>query len=263
MITASLGSHRFEAGPTYHYNASDVGQLVATMMLPESTTDYVNELSGVNATNEEVRQVAAAGIVRLAVAQAKYSLVYEATRVLLGVCGGEVGTVAEDLLKGTYKGDDLRRKIDGKLSNALLDSASVLATRKNKPTETAAVIEEQIDVDGNLFVIGLANGGIISAAHTFLELEEGDHALSFVRYSRRKSGDEVPDMYPYPEERIEALKREALGRQVVVYDEDYCTEQTLRTAVGYFAELFEKPVVGIAPVEVERRITYNPLVVKA
>lgn len=263
MITASLGSHRFESGPTYHYNASNTEQLVATMLEPESTTAYVNELPGVNASASEIQEVAAAGIVRLAVAKAEYKYVPEATKVLLDVCAGEVDAVPRDIFKDPYGWGVDRYTINGSLSNAILDSASVLATRKNRPAETAGVIGAETRVDEGLFVIGLANGGIISAAHTFLQLGEGDHALSFVRYSRHKNGDKEPSMYPYPDSKRDALKRTAEGRQVVVYDEDYGSGKTLKTAVDYFAALFDKEVVGIAPVEVERRITFNPLVLKS
>lgn len=263
MITVSLYSHRFESGPTYHYNASNTGQLVATMLDPEATTDYVNVLPGVEATSEEVQQVAAAGIVRLAVSGAEYKYVPEATKMLLDVCAGETDAIPRDIFKDPYSWDDNRYTVSGSLANAILDSASVLATRKNKPAETAGVLGAETHVDEGLFVIGLANGGIISAARTFLQLGEGDHALSFVRYSRHKSDDKEPNMYPYPDSRKDALKRAAEGRQVVVYDEDYSTGKTLSTAVDYFAGLFEKQVVGIAPVEVERRITYKPLIVRS
>lgn len=262
MITASLGSHRFESGPTYHYNASNAGQLVETMLAPEATTDYVNTLSGVNATPEEIQQVAVAGLVRLAVGEPEYSLIPEASKVLLDVCRGEADTIPADVFKDSHSWDD-RYKLRGSLSNATLDSASVLATRKNNAAETAGLIGTEVRVDEGVFVIGLANGGIISTARTYLQLGEGNHELSFVRFSRHKSDDKEPNMYPYPDSRKDALRRAAEDRQVVVFDEDYATGKTLRTAVDYFAELFDKEVVGVAPVEVERRITYKPLVVKS
>ncbi len=262
MITASLGSHRFESGPTYHYNASKMGELVEAMLDPESTIDYVNVLPGVNATPEEVQQVAAAGIVRLAVGSPEYKYVPEAGKMLLDVCRGEADTIPKDIFKDPYSWDDWY-KIRGSLANAILDSASVLATRKNRAAETAGLIGAEVKVDEGVFVIGLANGGIISAAHTFLELGEGDHELSFVRYSRLKSRHKEPDMFPYPDERKDALRRTGEGRQVVIYDEDYSSGKTLKTAVDYFAGIFDKEVVGIAPAEVERRITYNPLVIRS
>lgn len=263
MITVSLGSHRFESGPTYHYNASGTGQLVETMLDPEATTAYVNTLTGVNATPEEIQQVAAAGIVRLAVGT-EYKYVPEASKLLLDVCRDEAGSIPADIFIDPHSWDDRDRyKLRGSLSNATLDSASVLATRKNNAAETAGIIGTEIQTDEGIFVIGLANGGIISAARTFLQLGEGNHELSFVRYSRHKSHDQEPNMYPYPDSRKDALRRAAEDRQVVVFDEDYATGKTLRMAVGYFAELFDKEITGIAPVEVERRITYKPLVVKS
>jgi hypoxanthine-guanine phosphoribosyltransferase len=151
----------------------------------------------------------------------------------------------------------------GDLSNAMLDSASVLATRKNDAAETAGIIGAEVDVDEGVFIIGLANGGIISAARTFLQLGKGDHELSFVRYSRNKSQDKKPNMYPYPESRKDSLRRAAEGRHVVIYDEDHASGVTLSTAVDYFAGLFGRAVIGIAPVEVDRRITYKPFVIKS
>ncbi len=264
MITVSLGSHRFESGPTYHYNDSNAGQLVEAMLAPGATTDYVNTLSGANATPEEIQQVAAAGIVRLAVGESEYSFIPEASKVLLDVCMGKANKVPKDLFIGSRSWDETpRSRLRGTLSNATLDSASVLATRKNNAVETAGIIETEIQTDEGIFVIGLANGGIISTARTVLQLKGGNHELSFVRYSRYKSMDKEPNMHPYPESRKDALRRAAEDRQVVVFDEDYATGKTLKTAVDYFAQLFDKQVMGIAPVEVERRITYNPLVVKS
>jgi hypoxanthine-guanine phosphoribosyltransferase len=262
MISVSLASHRFESGPSYHYNASDAGQLVDTMFNPEPTTRYVNMLPGVNATDEEVQQVAAAGLVRLAVSEPEYKFVPEASRVLLDVCRGQTETISKDIFKDRHSWDD-RYELRGDLSNAMLDSASVLATRKNDAAETAGIIGAEVDVDEGVFIIGLANGGIISAARTFLQLGKGDHELSFVRYSRNKSQDKKPNMYPYPESRKDSLRRAAEGRHVVIHDEDHASGVTLSTAVDYFAGLFGRAVIGIAPVEVDRRITYKPFVIKS
>lgn len=263
MITTSLGSHRFESGPTYHYNASNAGQLVETMFNPEPTTEYVNMLPGVDANPEEIQQVAAAGIVRLAIEKPDYKFVIEARNVLLNVCRGEADAIPRDIFKDPYSWSGDKYKLRGYLPNAILDSASVLATRKNDADETADIIGKEIQLDEGVFVIGLAKGGIISAAHTFLRLGEGNNELSFVRYSRHKSQDKEPYMYPYPDSRKDSLRNAAEGRQVVVYDEDYSSGKTLKTAVDYFAELFDKQIVGVAPVEVERRITYKPLVIKS
>jgi hypothetical protein len=55
----------------------------------------------------------------------------------------------------------------------------------------------------------------------------------------------------------------AKGRQVVVFDEDHSSGETLKTATKYFASLLGAKALGIAPVEVERRITFNPLVIES
>lgn len=254
MITTSLGSHRFESGPTIHYNGSDAKELAEIVLNPQPTIDYVNKLPGVNTTPEEIAQVAAAGIVRLAVEQSEYYLIPKASKILLDACSG--ATDGRSCL-------NIAQKLDRRLDNAVLDSASVLATRKNEAGETAKIIRGEIPKDEGIFIIGLANGGFISTAQTFLEIGEGDHALSFVRYSRRKCDDTEPNMYPYPDSRIDSLRRAAKGRHVVIHDEDYGTGETLRTAVSYFSNLFGKSVLGIAPVEIDRRIKYNPLVIRS
>ena len=156
-----------------------------------------------------------------------------------------------------------KQVIHRQLGNAVMDSASVFATRRNKAAETAALVRAETGVDENVFVIGLASGGIISAARTFLELGEGDHGLAYVKYSRYKNKDKEPNLYPYPENKKDMFRDMAEGRQVVVYDEDYTSGKTLKTAVGYFANLLSTEVVGVAPVEVERRISYKPLIVKS
>jgi hypoxanthine phosphoribosyltransferase len=261
MITASIGSHRFEDGPTYHYNGMSARELVKTIVSPEETTDYVNVLEGVNASTVEIQQIAAAGLVRLAIEGPDYELIPEATKVLIATCREETDDISTDTLKDPHSWDD-RYLLRGSLANASIDSASVLANRRNDTEETARKIESKLDSDEGIFVIGLANGGIISAARTFIELGGNDNQLSFVRFSRYKNKDMQPNMYPYPKARVEWLRSLAEDRRVVIFDEDYTTRATLHEAVSYFAELFEKDVVGIAPVEVGRQITYDPIDVR-
>jgi len=259
MITASIGSHRFESGPTYHFNGSNFAELSEVVLDPTQTTEYVNTLPNVEATPAELREVAASGIVRLAVRGSDLELLERASSTLVGVCEG--GTIDKADFTDRWSGKDVFR--GSGLGNQILDSASVLATRKNKIAETADIINREAPTDVGYFVIALANGGLISAARTYLHLGEGRHRFGVVRYSRHKSSDDVPDMYPYPDSRKDWLKRAAEGRQVIVVDEDYGTGKTLKTATDYFAGLLETKVVGIAPVEVERRITFNPLVIKS
>lgn len=260
MITASLGSHRFEAGPTYYFNNSNVETLSNVILDPAPTVDYVNTLPGVDATPEEIRQVAASGVMRLAIQGAEFRSIPSTSRILLDVCSGDDGIQESDFRdKQNPAGGFL---FSGKrLSNAYLDSASVLATRKNDAEETANIIQQKIPTDEGYLVIGIANGGIISAAHTFLQLGEGNHALSFASYSRHKRKEKEPNMYPYPSERASWLRNMAQNREVVVYDEDYASRETISTAVKFFAGMLESKVHGIVPVNVGRRITYSPLVI--
>lgn len=82
MITASIGSHRFESGPTYQYNASSGPELNGIIIDPSSTVDYVNALPKVDATPQEIREVAAAGIVRLALEESEPELQERAGELL-------------------------------------------------------------------------------------------------------------------------------------------------------------------------------------
>lgn len=259
MISASIGSHRFESGPTYHFNGSKFDELSGIVLDPTETVCYVNALPKVEATPTELRDVAASGIARLAVQGPNLELLQRASCMLVSVCDG--GTVDRADFTDISKGKDFF--YGTRLTNQILDSASVLATRKNKVEETAAIIATETPTDEGYFIIALANGGLISAARTYLQLREGNNSFGVVRYSRHKSSDEKPNMYPYPDSRKEWLKREAKGRQVVVLDEDYGNGKTLKTATDFFANLLETKVLGIAPVEVERRITFNPLVIKS
>ncbi|HSX43965.1 MAG TPA: hypothetical protein VLE69_01535 [Candidatus Saccharimonadales bacterium] len=258
MISASIGSHRFETGPSYHFNGSNLEQLYDVIADPTATMEYVNTLPEAEATPAEIREVAASGIVRLAVKGSNMDLLQRSSNALVDVCAG--GTIDSAGFMDRYSRDVFKGEA---LNNHVLDSASVLATRKNKPAETAGIIEEKAPTDEGYFVIALANGGLISAANTYIHLSEGNHSFGAVRYSRHKKGEDKPNMHPYPDQRKAWLEREAEGRQVVVVDEDYGTGQTLRTATNYFANLLEKEVLGVAPVEVERRITYNPLVIQS
>jgi hypoxanthine-guanine phosphoribosyltransferase len=262
MITVSKGSHRFESGPTYHFNGSNFGELSDVIIDPTSTVDYVNVLPGVNATPEEIRDVAASGIARLAVQGPEMSLLDRTGAVFVDVVGG--GTIDRSQFANRYSGrwDSGKDVFGGGLANQVLDSASVLATRKNDEEETAKIIRETLPTDEGYFVIALANGGLISAARTYLHLGEGDHQFGMVQFSRHKSHHSEPQMTPYHHERKEWFKRRAEGREVVVFDEDHSTGETLKVATRYFAGLLETRVLGIAPVEVERRITFNPLVIK-
>lgn len=259
MITASIGSHRFESGPTYHFNGSNFDELIGIVQDPAETVEYVNTLSKVEATPEEIREVAASGITRLAVQGSDLELLQHTSNTLVRVCDGDT-VDRTDYTDQWIRKDVLR---DTRLSNHILDSASVLATRNNKAAETAGIITTEAPTDEGYFIIALANGGLISAARTYLQLGEGDNSFGVVKYSRHKSSDEKPNMYPDPDSRKDWLKREAEGRQVIVVDEDYRTGETLKTATNFFAGLLETKVLGIVPVEVERYITFNPLVIKS
>jgi|GEM_PF-5730382 len=264
MITASRGSHRFESGPTFHFNGSNFGELSDVVIDPTATVDYVNVLPSVNTTPDEMRQVAASGIARIAVAGPEIPLIERTATMLVDVVGG--GTIDPSQYADRYSGrwDNGKDVFHGRgLANQVLDSASVLATRKNKPEETAGIVLDTVPTDNGYFVIALANGGLISAARTFLHLGEGDHKFGMVKYSRHKSGDKEPSLYPYPDDRKRWLERMAKGRQVVVFDEDHSSGETLKTATNYFASLLGAKALGIAPVELERRITFNPLVIES
>lgn len=257
MITVSLGSHRFESGPTYHFNGSNFGELNDIVLDPTSTVDYVNVLPDVNATPDEIRDVAASGIARLAIPGPETSLLERAGNMLVDVVGG--GAIDRSQFVRRYDG---KYVLDSDLTNQVLDSASVLATRKNEVEETARIIRETAPTDEGYFVIALANGGLISAARTYLHLGEGNHQFGMADFSRHKSRHNKPNMYPYPHERESWFKRRAEGRQVVVFDEDHSAGETLKTATKFFAGILNTKVMGIAPVEVERRIEYKPLVIK-
>lgn len=262
MITVSRGSHRFESGPTYHFNGSNFGELSDIILDPTPTVDYVNALPDVNATPEEIRDVAASGIARLAVQGPEMSLLDRTGAMLVDVVGG--GTIDRSQFANRHSGRwDKYKDVFGRgLPNQILDSASVLATRRNEVEETARIIREAAPTDEGYFVIALASGGLISAARTYLHLGEGNHQFGMVQFSRHKSHHKEPQMTPYHHERKEWFKGRAEGRQVVVFDEDHSTGETLKVATRYFAGLLETKVLGIAPVEVERRIEFNPLVIK-
>lgn len=259
MISASVGSLRFESGPTYYFNGSNFDDLISVVQDPSATADYVNALPNVGASPQEIRDLAASGIARLAVNGADMVLLHQAGEALIKVCAGN--TIDSSDFTDTWNRNGLFRG-EG-LKNHILDSASVIAMRKNKAEETAGIIAETAPADEGYFMIALANGGLISAARTFLQLGEGDHGFGMVRYSRHKHSDTEPELHPYPRERQSWLEAMAAGRQVVVYDEDHSSGDTLKTATEYFACLLKTKVLGIAPVEVERRVTFNPLVVEA
>lgn len=254
MISANIDTYRFFDGPGFHYNGTSVPELAEIIGNPEEQTAYLNQIKGVDTNIDEVRQVAAAGILRAHISRGDVGLINDSLGLLLSI----VNPDPEDYPLINEEFTRLPLPVTG-----MLDSASVIATRLNRPADTIDALAGEIEVTEPTLVIGIAQGGVISAAKTFLELGNKNSVFRAVKFSRLKMKDEEPDFYPYPAPKIAELVDLAEGRQVVVHDEDRATGETLDVATKYFADMFEQPVVGISPVIHGRRIEFNPQIVRA
>lgn len=254
MISANIDRYRFVEGPGFHYNGTSVPELTEIIDSPEEQTVYLNQIKGVETNIDEVRQVAAAGVLRAYLGQHSVDKINDALELLLATVHPQTGIFPR------INGEDARYP---STVTGMLDSASVIATRLNRPPDTVAALSDEIDVTEPTLIIGIAQGGVISAAKTFLELGGRESEFRAVKFSRLKMKDSEPNFYPYPDSKKEELVSLAEGRQVVIHDEDANTGKTLDVVTRYFANMFGKPVIGIVPVHHERRIEFDPLIVKA
>ena len=162
-----------------------------------------------------------------------------------------------DMTTATYRGEErtigLLDKLQHHFPNNLL--ASRIKHRSDKvtaammsPHYTRLVTTDlrQATGDANILLLAMAHGGVATGLDLFLRYTDttGNKNSTFytTRFSTRKQGDETPRLLP-----AEAtwLERQAEGRHIVIYDEDFCSGKTLAAAYRFFgSEMFaEKPII--------------------
>ena len=94
-----------------------------------------------------------------------------------------------------------------------------------------------------LLIIALANGAIAPGIDVFLrytnKTENKDALFYPVRFSKTKKEDQKPHLRP---EEIDYLKKEAYGKNILIFDEDAVSRKTIEKASKYFKKLFCKNI---------------------
>lgn len=144
--------------------------------------------------------------------------------------------------------------------NATLDSVTVTATRANQPGQMAELLNTHVPEGKQALVIALGHGGIISAADTFAA--GAGRIFHPARFSRHKHKDKKPLL---GDREIEQLQTVASVSPVVILDEDYdfMNQGTLREAMKYFGNLFEKEVFGASPVMGRHPNGFDPILMSS
>jgi hypothetical protein len=123
------------------------------------------------------------------------------------------------------------------------DSISWKASHPSLSFETArSLIEKACAQD--ILLISLANGAFPASVDIFLrynsESSREDSVLYPVRFSRNKCLDDLPVI---SREEKGYLKSMSDGREIVIFDEDSFTQNTLKTASYYFKRVLEREYV--------------------
>ncbi|MEN9390523.1 MAG: hypothetical protein RLZZ283_623 [Candidatus Parcubacteria bacterium] len=159
--------------------------------------------------------------------------------------------------KGAYKKlSELERTIRKRKDSEVIlstvinqaeDSVTVEATAPHKSERTADRIKEEVGGKDILF-IALAHGGVPAGMDVYLRYcastKNTKSAFYPVRYSRRKSSDQMPQL---SSAEIRHLKKISAGKTIIIFDEDTKTRHTLDGAVAYLQRtVFDgKRVIGM------------------
>ncbi len=164
-----------------------------------------------------------------------------------------------DLALNIYSGSDdakekLKELIDDTIGQGLeeifvkktiqeKDSISWTASRPEYSEDTARYLNDQVGGRPILFV-ALAHGGTAPGMDVFLrykDMTETDSAFYTVRFSRLKHGDRIPRLSGYE---VEHLREDSEGRNIVIFDEDRSSGETLDSAEGFFRDILpEKEIM--------------------
>lgn len=165
------------------------------------------------------------------------SLLKESIQIGLDIYQGK-GNVRQniDTFRKRIEESDCRAVLKRKLKQPM-DLVSWDATHPKKSESTSLRLNSALDGKPVLF-IALGHGGVAAGMDTYLRYCDKSSALAqsefyVVRFSAHKMKDPNPRLTP---NEIAYLKKQAIGREAVLFDEDRATGKTLDGAMRFFME---------------------------
>lgn len=184
-------------------------------------------------------------------------------RVILDHCPGEIGDIRAINQATTFLVELYAGKATPEQFTRLTESLGALGLRAanirtyqeyDEPTiesttpQLAQKAAERLcdKTDEPLLIIPLCHGGLIAGIQTTLAHQrlrpQHDTVLYPVRYSRFKWSDKRPNLSPYE---TAYLRNLAIGRQVVVVDEDAHSGVSVTNAMRHFADTLKALTIGL------------------
>lgn len=162
-------------------------------------------------------------------------LVTESSDVALSVYRGDIDS-AEQLERFKKR---VKRMDDRLLYSELKQPSDLASWSASKPFRShATALRINSQIGGDVLFIALGHGGVAPGMDVFLrycKMSGSDGSVFYpVRFSYHKLGDQVPRV---DEGELRHIVRSALGKTVVLFDEDICTGESLLNASKYFAAL--------------------------
>ncbi|HVY01792.1 MAG TPA: hypothetical protein VHA12_03450 [Candidatus Nanoarchaeia archaeon] len=134
------------------------------------------------------------------------------------------------------------RLLDEKLKQEA-DAATWIASHPIKSRFSAGVLAKKAK-EKDILLIALAHGGVAAGMDVFLNYTSLTGSRKSKFYATRLSVNKIGDLNPrLNAQEKEMLAEEAKKREVVIFDEDSCTGNTIAGAQMYFENLFKKQVI--------------------
>ncbi len=152
--------------------------------------------------------------------------------------------LAIEIYKNSDRAEDKIREFRKKVSKNLLgqiifqrhDTATWEATAPHRSQETANRIADR-QKGSDIMMIALAHGGVAAGIDVYLrycDITKSEGSILYtVRFSTQKLGDKEPKL---TEREKRALKGLGEERNVIIFDEDTCSGNTITSAQRFFRE---------------------------
>jgi hypothetical protein len=132
----------------------------------------------------------------------------------------------------------------GLLEKYVQQQFDIVTWNKSKPilSEKTASLISSLYVGKDILFIALANGGVSPGLDIYLRFTKGEVSDSVfypMRFSRRKSGDISPHLSNTEKE---YLHQQSASREVVLFDEDFSTGETIVIARDFIKKALKKDV---------------------
>lgn len=191
-------------------------------------------------------------------------LLREAIGLGLGIYQGSPGT-PEAITR--FRDHVIEIAGDNLLTDTLLQSSDITtwhATSPERSQKTATYIAEMVNRKDILF-LALAHGGVAAGMDTYLRYRNlvgsTDSEFYVARHSAHKLHDSEPRLTP---EEIQYLQAQVVRRQVVVFDEDRASGETLKKAREFFVtQVFpDQQVTVVTNLDARGELTANGFLAK-